>query len=216
MGQEMGQQAPQIPADPSVVRFRENRLKRAPRSPAEWLRRAHNPMVSGSNPAPAIGRARRGSKGWSRASRMAGARSPLDLSQPSSPWESTSTTRTIESSRGEFPMGAGDAAPMSTECRRRDRAMFLSSTPPFVRCCLATTRSWTFLQLETPVSTPIRAVLPLSIEIKVRDERFRRRAINAYGGHGGRCAFCGLDSGLVEAAHIQAVSAGGPDLRWGL
>jgi hypothetical protein len=25
-----------------------------------------------------------------------------------------------------------------------------------------------------------------------------------------------LDSGLVEAAHIQAVSAGGPDLRWGL
>lgn len=47
------------------------------------------------------------------------------------------------------------------------------------------------------------------IEIKVRDERFRRRVISAYGG---RCAFCGLDSGLVEAAHIQAVSAGGPDL----
>ena len=47
------------------------------------------------------------------------------------------------------------------------------------------------------------------LEIKVRDERFRRRVISAYGG---RCAFCGLDSGLVEAAHIEAVASGGPDL----
>jgi putative restriction endonuclease len=47
------------------------------------------------------------------------------------------------------------------------------------------------------------------IEVKVRDERFRRRVISVYGG---RCAFCGMDSGLVEAAHIESVAAGGPDL----
>lgn len=47
------------------------------------------------------------------------------------------------------------------------------------------------------------------IEEKVRDQRFRRKVIAAYGG---RCAFCGLSSGLGQAAHIVGVGEGGPDL----
>jgi putative restriction endonuclease len=47
------------------------------------------------------------------------------------------------------------------------------------------------------------------IEVKVRDQRFRRQVIAAYGG---RCAFCGLGGGLAEAAHIDAVGEGGADL----
>lgn len=47
------------------------------------------------------------------------------------------------------------------------------------------------------------------IEEKVRDHRFRRQVIAAYGG---RCAFCGLGGGLAQAAHIEGVGAGGPDL----
>jgi putative restriction endonuclease len=47
------------------------------------------------------------------------------------------------------------------------------------------------------------------IEVKVRDQRFRQQVIAAYGG---RCAFCGLGGGLAEAAHVEAVAEGGPDL----
>lgn len=47
------------------------------------------------------------------------------------------------------------------------------------------------------------------IEEKIRDRRFRLRVIAAYGG---RCAFCGLGGGLAEAAHIEGVGEGGPDL----
>jgi putative restriction endonuclease len=47
------------------------------------------------------------------------------------------------------------------------------------------------------------------IEVRVRDRRFRTRVVAAYGG---RCAFCGLGAGLVEAAHIEGVGEGGPDL----
>jgi putative restriction endonuclease len=65
------------------------------------------------------------------------------------------------------------------------------------------------VELEDLPSGRARRTEIREIEFKVRDERFRRRVISAYGG---RCAFCGLDSGLVEAAHIQAVAAGGPDL----
>lgn len=42
----------------------------------------------------------------------------------------------------------------------------------------------------------------------VRDSRFRSRVVKAYDG---RCAFCGLDLGLVDAAHIQSVHDAGPD-----
>lgn len=47
------------------------------------------------------------------------------------------------------------------------------------------------------------------IREKVRDQRFRTRVIDAYGGH---CAFCGLGGGLAQAAHIAGVGEGGPDL----
>jgi putative restriction endonuclease len=47
------------------------------------------------------------------------------------------------------------------------------------------------------------------IEEKVRDQRFRTRVVEAY--HG-RCAFCGLGGSLTEAAHIEGVGEGGPDL----
>jgi HNH endonuclease len=40
----------------------------------------------------------------------------------------------------------------------------------------------------------------------VRDARFSRRVVDAYGG---LCAMCGLDVGLVEGAHIYPVSAPG-------
>lgn len=46
------------------------------------------------------------------------------------------------------------------------------------------------------------------IETAVRDARFRRQVIAAYE----RCAFCGLGAGLTQAAHIEGVGEGGPDL----
>jgi hypothetical protein len=46
----------------------------------------------------------------------------------------------------------------------------------------------------------------------VRDARFSRRVIDAYDG---LCAMCGLDVGLVQAAHIYPVSApGSSDEPW--
>ena len=50
LGQQMGQHASQIPADPSGTRFAENRLKACPRSPADPPVRATKPKVTGSNP----------------------------------------------------------------------------------------------------------------------------------------------------------------------
>ena len=46
----------------------------------------------------------------------------------------------------------------------------------------------------------------------VRDARFSRRVVEAYVG---LCAMCGLDSGLVQGAHIYPMSApGSHDERW--
>jgi len=50
LGQQMGQGAPQIPADPSGTRFVGDRLKTAPRSPAGLKGQATKPKVTGSNP----------------------------------------------------------------------------------------------------------------------------------------------------------------------
>jgi putative restriction endonuclease len=47
------------------------------------------------------------------------------------------------------------------------------------------------------------------IEEKVRDQRFRHKVVAAYDG---RCAFCGLGGGLTQAAHIDGLGEGGPDL----
>jgi putative restriction endonuclease len=43
----------------------------------------------------------------------------------------------------------------------------------------------------------------------VRDSRFRAAVVRAYAG---RCAFCDLDLGLVQAAHIEGVAEGGKDV----
>jgi putative restriction endonuclease len=42
----------------------------------------------------------------------------------------------------------------------------------------------------------------------VRERRFARLVLNAYGG---RCAFCGINARLVDGAHIVPVAAGGLD-----
>jgi hypothetical protein len=48
--------------------------------------------------------------------------------------------------------------------------------------------------------------------ILVRDARFSRRVVTAYGG---LCAMCGLSAGLVEGAHVYPVSApGSNDETW--
>jgi putative restriction endonuclease len=54
-----------------------------------------------------------------------------------------------------------------------------------------------------------RRVASYRVARLVRDRRFRVRVIKAYGG---KCAFCGIGLGLAEAAHIQAVRDGGPDV----
>jgi putative restriction endonuclease len=46
------------------------------------------------------------------------------------------------------------------------------------------------------------------VSVKVRDARFRASISRLYRG---RCAFCGLGAGLVEAAHIVGVGEGGLD-----
>jgi hypothetical protein len=44
----------------------------------------------------------------------------------------------------------------------------------------------------------------------IRDARFSKQVIDAYGGY---CAMCGLDSGLIEGAHIYpAAAVGSPDI----
>jgi putative restriction endonuclease len=53
-----------------------------------------------------------------------------------------------------------------------------------------------------------RRIAIRQIAQRVRDARFRWRVLTAYGG---RCAFCDLDLGLAEAAHINPVAHGGPD-----
>ena len=54
-----------------------------------------------------------------------------------------------------------------------------------------------------------RRVAVRTVTQLVRDSRFRTRVIRA---HGGKCAFCGAGLGLADAAHIQSVRDGGPDL----
>lgn len=54
-----------------------------------------------------------------------------------------------------------------------------------------------------------RQVAIREIAVRVRDARFRTRVVAAYRG---RCGFCGLGAGLVDAAHIVGVAAEGPDL----
>lgn len=53
-----------------------------------------------------------------------------------------------------------------------------------------------------------RQIVIRQIAARVRDARFRARVTAAYGG---RCAFCDLDLGLVDAAHLEPVAGGGPD-----
>lgn len=47
------------------------------------------------------------------------------------------------------------------------------------------------------------------IRVRVRDQRFRSLVLRAYQG---RCALCGINAGLVHAAHIEGVAENGPDL----
>lgn len=47
------------------------------------------------------------------------------------------------------------------------------------------------------------------IRTRPRDQRSRFRVLSAYED---RCAFCGIDAGLAQAAHIEGVAEGGPDL----
>ena len=64
---------------------------------------------------------------------------------------------------------------------------------------------------EMPDETPAERVRR-SAQVLVRDARFSDRVIGAYGG---LCAMCGLDLGLLEAAHIYPASApGSPDELW--
>lgn len=57
-------------------------------------------------------------------------------------------------------------------------------------------------------SDAARQVAVHTVARLVRDRRFRTRVVRAYGG---RCGFCGIGLGLTDAAHVQAVSDGGPD-----
>lgn len=61
---------------------------------------------------------------------------------------------------------------------------------------------------ELPADVERRELIH-EVKVKARDQRFRTKVVKAYEG---RCAFCGLDSGLIEAAHIRGVGEGGPDL----
>ncbi len=54
----------------------------------------------------------------------------------------------------------------------------------------------------------VRREVIRQVREKVRDQRFRSGVNHAYRG---RCAFCGLGVGLIEAAHIHGVKEGGPD-----
>ena len=56
---------------------------------------------------------------------------------------------------------------------------------------------------DTAEDEPVDRLRRLAASL-VRDQRFSRRVLDAYSG---RCAMCGLNSGLVEAAHIYPVSA---------
>jgi HNH endonuclease len=48
--------------------------------------------------------------------------------------------------------------------------------------------------------------------VVVRDARFAKQVVDAYGG---MCAMCGLDAGLIEGAHIYPAAApGSPDKAW--
>lgn len=60
---------------------------------------------------------------------------------------------------------------------------------------------------DLPADTERRVAIR-QVAQRVRDARFRSRVLAAYGD---RCAFCDLDLGLIEAAHIHPVSDGGPD-----
>jgi hypothetical protein len=62
-------------------------------------------------------------------------------------------------------------------------------------------------EVDLPKGGPRREVLR-HVRVKIRDQRFRSSVINVYRG---RCAFCGIGAGLIEAAHIQGVGKGGPD-----
>lgn len=59
-------------------------------------------------------------------------------------------------------------------------------------------------------SAPARAIKRrrIATERLARDARFTKTIVAAYGD---RCCFCGFGGGVVEAAHIQPVSDGGPD-----
>jgi putative restriction endonuclease len=58
-------------------------------------------------------------------------------------------------------------------------------------------------QPDEVVSTTERQITMAIVKRRIRDATFRKRVLTAYGN---RCAFCGLQLNLVEAAHILPVS----------
>lgn len=62
-------------------------------------------------------------------------------------------------------------------------------------------------EAELPESAERRRAV-LTVSRAVRDARFRTRVVRA---HQGRCAFCGLNVTLAQAAHVRPVHAGGSD-----
>ncbi|OQA47499.1 MAG: hypothetical protein BWY52_00099 [Chloroflexi bacterium ADurb.Bin325] len=56
---------------------------------------------------------------------------------------------------------------------------------------------------ELPVTTQARRVAVSTVSRKLRDARFRKKVLTAYG-H--RCAFCGMALNLTDAAHIVPVN----------
>lgn len=64
------------------------------------------------------------------------------------------------------------------------------------------------LASKLPEDTECRRRIQV-IERAVRDQRFRLQVLDAYES---RCAFCGLRGPIVEAAHVEGVAEGGPDV----
>jgi putative restriction endonuclease len=65
-------------------------------------------------------------------------------------------------------------------------------------------------ELEPPPPADRARVLREALQY-VRDRRFSRDVRVAYGG---RCAFCGINAGLIDGAHIVPVAADGEDSVW--
>ena len=120
--------------------------------------------------------------------------------------ESGITSRLREISAGtELVMAfRPDAAGAYVEAATRLRAVRQPSASAVVE---AATRGGPISPSELPKSAERRREIRV-VAALVRDQRFRASVTSAYDG---RCAFCGFDLGLIEAAHIEGVAEGGPD-----